>query len=79
MTCGVYFQESLIKNKGGVGLFQISQKEKLFISYDNQVLMRVISQCAPSSPFHFGQEDRIPGHLIERRSFPIPTVKVGIG
>ena len=79
MTCSVYFQEGLIKNKGGVGLFQISQKEKLFISYDNQVLMRVISQCAPSSPFHFGQEDRIPGHLIERRSFPIPTVKVGIG
>ena len=79
MTCSVYFQEGLIKNKGGVGLFQISQKEKLFISYDNQVLMRVISQCAPSSPFHFGQEDRIPGHLIERRSFPIPTLKVGIG
>ena len=68
-----------MKNKGGVGLFQISQKEKILISYDNQVLMRVISQCAPSSPFHFGQEDRIPGHLIERRSFPIPTVKVGIG
>ena len=79
MTCSVYFQEGLIKNKGGVGLFQISQKEKLFISYDNQVLMRVISQCAPSSPFHFGQEDRIPGHLIERRSFPIHTLKVGIG
>ena len=32
----------LIKNEGGVGLFQISEKERLFISFDNQVLLRVI-------------------------------------
>ena len=32
-----------MKNKGGVGLFQISQKESLFISYENQVLLGVIS------------------------------------
>ena len=37
------------KNKGGVGLFQISQKERLFISYNNQVLLGIISQCGPSS------------------------------
>ena len=34
-----------MKNKGGVGIFQISQKKRLFISYDNQVLLGVISQC----------------------------------
>ena len=28
----------VLKNKGEVGLFRISQRERLFISYDNQVL-----------------------------------------
>ena len=34
-----------MKNKGGVGLFQILQKERLFISYNNQVFLRIISWC----------------------------------
>ena len=46
------FVKDLIKNKGGIGLFQISQKERLFISYNNQVLLGVISQCAPSFFYH---------------------------
>ena len=41
------------KKKGGVGLFRISQKERLFISYDNQVFLGVISlsirpSCTPN-------------------------------
>ena len=67
-----------MKNKGGAGLFQVSQKEGLFISYDNQVLLRVFSHCdppsctlqeRPSSPLQFGQEENIPGHSIERRAY----------
>ena len=61
-----YLQGGLMKNKGGVKLFQISEKERLLISYDNQVLFGIISQCVPlsctlqkraSSPLHFGQEE----------------------
>ena len=38
-----------IKNKGGVGLFQITQKRDFFICYINQVLLGIISRCgAPS-------------------------------
>ena len=33
--------------KGRVELFQISQKERLFISYDNQTLLGLILQCGP--------------------------------
>ena len=29
---------------------QLSKKERLFISYENQTLLEVISQCAPSPP-----------------------------
>ena len=66
MSYSAYF-----KNKGRIRLFQISQKERLFISYDNQVLLGVMSQCGSpsctlqkrsSSPPHFGQEENIPGH-----------------
>ena len=62
-----------------MGLFRISQKgETFFISYNNQVRLGVISQCGhhsctlqnrPSSPFQFGQEDNIPGHLSERGAY----------
>ena len=67
------------KNKGGVELFQISQKEKLFhLLYDNQVLLGIISQCAcgPPSwtlqkrhffPLQFGKKNNIFGHSIEKR------------
>ena len=47
MPCSAYLYGGLIKNKAGVGLFQISQKERLFIFYDNQLLLGVISQCGP--------------------------------
>ena len=56
---------------GGTGLFQISQKDRLFVFYDNQVLLVVISQygltsCTlqkrPFSPLQFVQEENIPGH-----------------
>ena len=91
------FVGSLIKNKEGVGLFSVSQKEGLSIFYDNQVLLRLMSQCGPPSctlqnrsysPLHFGQEENIPEHSIERRAYwfvvkiarvlLIPTGRVGI-
>ena len=48
------------------------------MSYDNQVLFGVISQCGspsctlqkrPFSPFQFGQEENMLGHSIERRAY----------
>ena len=59
-------------------LFQISQKDRLLISYDNQVLLVVIAQCGPVSwtdqrrafsPLQFGQEENIPGNSIERKAY----------
>ena len=48
MSCNTYFLSGgLIKGKGGAKLFQSSEKERLFISYDNQVLLGIISQCDP--------------------------------
>ena len=67
-----------MKHKGGVGLFQISQKGRHFHLLDNQVLLGVVSQCGPSSwtlqerpssPLQFGQEENIPGHSIESRAY----------
>ena len=46
--CRVYNKKQ--SGRGGVRLFQILQKERLFISSDNQVLSEIISQCDPSSP-----------------------------
>ena len=40
---------SLIKNKGRIGLFKISQKERLFYLLYNQMLLGIISQCGPTS------------------------------
>ena len=42
-----YLYQGLTRNKGWVGLFQISEKDRLFIPYDNQMLLEVISQCSP--------------------------------
>ena len=50
MSYNAYLQGGPIRNKGGVGLFQISQKWDFFISFDNQVLLGVISQCDPTLP-----------------------------
>ena len=56
-SCSAYLWEGLIKNKGGVGYFQISEKERLFISYNNQMLLEVISQCGP---FLITSKERFP-------------------
>ena len=47
MSCRAYLKGDLTKNKGGIGLLQILQKERLVISYDNQVLLGIISQSVP--------------------------------
>ena len=66
-----------MKTKGGVGLFQILRKERLF-SYDNQVLLGVVSQCdppsctlqeRPSSPLQFVQEENTPRYSIKSRTY----------
>ena len=46
MSCSACFYEGLIKNKGGVGLFQISQNERLF-----RVLYEPSDNLAMWSPF----------------------------
>ena len=56
MSCSAYLLGGLIKNKGGVGLFQISQKERLFHvlyqpSYDPPLLHHcTLPKKAFSSP-----------------------------
>ena len=46
--------------------------------YDNEVRLGVMSQCGspsctfqkkPSASLQFGQEENIPGHLMERRAY----------
>ena len=58
--------------------FKFHKRREVFFSYDNQVLLGVISQCGlpfwtlqerPSSPLQFGQEENIPGHSTERRAY----------
>ena len=84
----------LIKNNRVAGLFQISQKERFFIAYYNQVLFEITSQCGPLPPkkalplpFTLAKKKTYPNwHSIERRHFfsknsrvfPIPTDRVGI-
>ena len=59
-------------------IFSYFRKGEIFISYDNQVLLGVISKCGPpiwtlqerpSSPLQFGQEENMPGHLVESRAY----------
>ena len=48
MSYTAYWQGGLIKNKGGLGLFQISQKERIFISYNNKGLLGGnLAMCPP--------------------------------
>ena len=77
-----------MKSKGWKDCFKFLQKKSLFfISYNNQVLLEVISRfgspsCTlpkrPSSPLQSGQEENIPGHLFKRRTywFALKTVKL---
>ena len=64
------------KKQRNVALFEISKKERLFTSYDKQVLLGVISEWSPTSctlqkrpsfPLYFGQEEERPGHSNGRR------------
>ena len=45
MSCSASLQRGLLKTKEGVGLFH--KRRDFSISYDIQVLLGVISQCAP--------------------------------
>ena len=79
----LFVRRGLISNnrggdREGVGLFQISQKFRLLISYDNQVLLVVIAQCSPLFctfqkrplyPLQIGQIENIPGHSVERKAY----------
>ena len=64
--------------KGEVELFQISRKGEFFVSYNNQVLLNVISRCARPFlhlkkafplPNQFGQERNTVGYSFERRVY----------
>ena len=67
----------LIKNKGGVGLFQISQKEILFhLLYQPGALGDNFAMWPPffhlpkkAFPLQFGQEENISGTSIEGRVY----------
>ena len=71
MPCSGYLQGGLISNKGGLGLFRISQKDTLFhllcqpSALWSNLTMRppfFHLQKRPSSPLQFGQEENISGH-----------------
>ena len=58
--------------------FKFHKRRDFFVSYDNQVLLRVISQCGHSSCtlqekrsylLQFGWEENIPGYSNERRGY----------
>ena len=66
------------KQRRGRIFFKFHKRGDFLISYDNQVLLGVISQCAPptrtlqerpSSPIQFGQEENLPGYSIESRAY----------
>ena len=78
MPCNSYLQGGLIKNKGGVGLFQISQKERLFHllwqpgTLGGNLIMRssfLHPSKKPSSLLQLGQEENVPQHSTERRTY----------
>ena len=78
MSCSADLWEGLIKNKGGVELFQISQKERPFhLLWHPSALWGNLTKCPPSCTLQkrtscllqFGQEENIPGRSIERRAY----------
>ena len=51
MSCCAYFKGGVIKNKGDVGLFQISQKERLFhLLWQPSTLGNNLTMWPPSHP-----------------------------
>ena len=95
MSCSAYLWGGLIKNKGGVGLFQISQKERLFhVLYqpsDNLAMWSPFlhpSKKGLSFPFSLSKkriylEPQLKGEFTWKlkisRVLPVPTGRVGIG
>ena len=71
-----YLQGSLINSKDRV-ISNFTKRETFFISYNNQVLLEVISSCAPpcnlkkrpSFPLQFGQKENILGYSFKRRAY----------
>ena len=64
----------LIKSKGGVGSFQVSQKERLFhFLCQPSALRGIVTMWPPSCTLQkrrsFGQEENIPKHLAEPTNF----------
>ena len=67
------------QQRSGRIIFKFHKRTDFFVFYDNQVLLGVISQCAPlpspplqkrpSSPLQFGHEENIPGYSTERRAY----------
>ena len=76
MSCSAYLWGGLIKNKGGVGLFQISQKERLFhLLWQPSVFGNTLTMWFPflhpskKDTLQFGQEGNISGNSVERRVY----------
>ena len=74
----IFVRGSNKKQRRGRIILNFTKRETLFVFYDNQVLLGVISRCGfpsctlqkrPSSSLQFCQEENIPGHSIERRAY----------
>ena len=78
MSCSADLQWSLIKNKGGVGIFQISEIETLFeLLWQPSALGGNLTMCAPFLhplkiaflSLQFVHEKNVPGDSTERRAY----------
>ena len=78
MSCSAFLLGCLIKNKGGVGLFQISQKVGIFhllwkpSAIETNLTMWPPSctlQKRPSSPLQFVKIENICGNSAEKRAY----------
>ena len=65
------------QRRGGI-ILNFTKRETFFISYNSQVLFKVISRCHPpsctlwkrsSSPLQSTQEENVSGHSFERRAY----------
>ena len=84
MSCSAYLSGGLIKNKGGVGLFQTSQKERFFHVLhqpsDNIAMWSPFlhpSKKGLSFPFSLGKKRICPENKLKGR-FTVPAGRVGI-
>ena len=74
----LFFKGPKKRQRRGKIISNFTKGQTFFIFYDNQVLLKVISQCGPSSctlqkrpsyPLHFDQEGNIPGHSIDGQGY----------